>query len=1730
MSEPFEPREPRRFVGRYQPRIDGPEKASGRAEYLDDIALGARFPGMLHARVLRSPFPHARIIRMDTSRAEALPGVHCVLTYDDPEVRALKPTTNAWTSMNTAGYEQMYWPSLRDRRVLSDHVTWIGDEAGAVVAAETEAIAEEALRLIEVEWEALPFALGREDALADEAPLIHPEINAENNLFPNAEDTQEDVFHEVGDVEAGFAKADVILDLSSRHHRADHSALDTRGCLVTWPGDRLTCWTNVYQADQTRMHIAEMLDLPLNKVRVLCPYIGGSFGRSNVGDQTFYIFTALLAKRTGRAVRFKYTRREDFHDTRNAIDYRVRVGATKDGRITAMETHSIGDAGGYAEHTMAAVKMVLELDAMEVLLPHIPAIRMIGHSVYTNTIPGGCMRGIGNSQLNMALGLVVDALAEELGLDPIDVAVKNFSHEWEEPPNRSLSAVLRAGAERVGWERRRPAGKGAAPEAAGRGDAVEDAAVAAGGCGVAPAKRRGIGFSFHHSWHAGWQELIRGRVQVGIRLNPDMSVILQAPQAETGVGSNTCAVLGCAEVLDFLEVTPADIEWINPADTQTGLKDMVQTDSSVSYLQAEIMRPAADDLRRQLRTMGARHLEVAEEDVEIAGGRYLVKGEDTGTSVREVMQAGDMVPLQATVTGEMPAEKTGAPYLAAFAEVEVDTETGRVDVLKLAIVHDAGTVMFPSGAEAQQIGGQVQGIGEALYEEVVYDRDTGTPLSFDWIDYTVPTMLDMPQVDPVLLEVWRGAGEYGACGVGESALCCTPRAILNAIHNAVDVRINHIPVKPQTVLEALARKEAGRPGLDAELHEEISRCLDTAMARSQVAAERKAAGAEAPAETQDGAGELAGARARGDDAAGPAAAGVTPAPADHTAASSAPADLDGGAGHAPLVPPPSYRRAASFDEAVALLADGDGGARALAGGTDLLGIVKDRVRREAPTALIDIKTAGGDGVAEDDGELVVGALTSIAELERDPLVRERCPALAEAAHAVASPQLRTMGTVGGNLCQEPRCWYYRSPGNAFDCTRKGGAYCNALTGENRYHSIFGSMKVDVRPCTDACPGSVEIPEYMELLRAGEVDGAARRLLERNPLPAVTGRVCPHTCMDACNRGTYDEAVAVRDVERFLGDHVLAHPGLAGAPSAAGRAAQATGSVAIVGSGPAGLAAAYYLRRRGHRVVVLERREKAGGMLRYGIPEYRLPKDVLDRQLAVLEGLGVELRCGVTLGDDGDAYGGSRDPAGESVTLDELRREYDAVFVATGAWDTPPIGLENEELLRSGLEFLTSVAAGERRAPGPRLLVIGGGNVAVDVAVTARRLGADKVTVACLESCEEMPALPDEVDEALAEGIELVPSCGPSRLLLEGERVTGLEMVRCTSVFDDQACFAPTFDEADRSVIEADEVILAVGQRLQADALASAGLELDGGRLAADQQTQRTPLDGVLAGGDAVTGPATVIAALAAGRRAAETIMNELEGDEAGAGDDDARGAPEGTEPGVPAGMGESVDGRAGLQRFDPSCLDRSPSCRVAPVPPEDRRLDGEDGVTVEAREAACEAARCFDCGCVAACPSDLAPMLVALDAVVETTAREVPAEAFFAASSGGSTVLGPGELIRSVRLPARGDGWRAAYEKFRLRRSIDFPILSAAVAVRLDGDAVAEARIVLGAAAPVPLRMQAAEEALVGMTIDELLDGGGAPRVAVSALEGALPLTRNAYKVTVAQTLIARTLRRLAAG
>jgi NADPH-dependent glutamate synthase beta subunit-like oxidoreductase len=406
------------------------------------------------------------------------------------------------------------------------------------------------------------------------------------------------------------------------------------------------------------------------------------------------------------------------------------------------------------------------------------------------------------------------------------------------------------------------------------------------------------------------------------------------------------------------------------------------------------------------------------------------------------------------------------------------------------------------------------------------------------------------------------------------------------------------------------------------------------------------------------------------------------------------------------------------------------------------------------------------------------------------------------------------------------------------------------------------------PCTEACPAGIDVPGYLRFVAAGQPEEACKLIIERAPFPGILGRVCTHPCETACKRGEVNESISICAVKRYAADKAgdLSEWMAATAPATGHR-------VAVIGAGPAGLTAAFYLRKKGHQVTVFEAREKPGGMMRYGIPDYRLPADALDKEIDNILSTGIELRTGQKLGVD--------------FEIERLKQEgFEAVFVAVGAQLSRKIELAGAELedVHWGVEFLAAVSEGREVAVRDRVIVIGGGNVAVDVALTALRLGAQDVKLACLESREEMPANPWEIDQARQEGVEMLYSWGPEKICENNSKVAGVELVRCTSVFDEEGNFCPYFDDTKKSVA-ADQVILAIGQASETAFCQDfcflddqRSLPLNQGLIAIDRSTQQTEMRGVYAGGDAANGPATVIEAIAAGRRAASSIDIYLGGD------------------------------------------------------------------------------------------------------------------------------------------------------------------------------------------------------------------------------------------------------------
>lgn len=782
----------------------------------------------------------------------------------------------------------------------------------------------------------------------------------------------------------------------------------------------------------------------------------------------------------------------------------------------------------------------------------------------------------------------------------------------------------------------------------------------------------------------------------------------------------------------------------------------------------------------------------------------------------------------------------------------------------------------------------------------------------------------------------------------------------------------------------------------------------------------------------------------------------------------------------------TYKNPASVEEAVSFLMEP--GTVAMGGGTDLLGVLKDGLLPEYPGQVVNLKNIPGlNRIEEQEDGLHIVAAATLRDVADSPVVGSRWPALQTAAKSVATPNLRNTATVAGNICQDIRCWYYRYPdilGGKINCARKSGHLCSAMMGENRYHSIFGAAKVCETPCTGKCPAHTDISAYMEMVRAGEYESAARVLLEVNPMPAITSRVCAHFCMEGCNRNTYDESLNVGSIERFLGDYILEH-----ADQFLTKPERENGKhISIVGSGPAGLTAACYLRQSGYRVTVYEKQKEAGGCLSYAIPAYRLPKEIVRRFVGALEHMGVAFRCGCAVGTD--------------IQLEEIYQDSDGVMLDTGTWKRPLIGLAGEELTRFGLEFLVDVNNYILEKPGSDVVVVGGGNVAMDVAITAKRLGAPNVTMVCLEQRDGMPANEEEVTRALEEGVVIQNGWGPKEVLRRDGAVSGIVFKSCPRVLDETGRFNPVYDEDKLLTLDADIILMAIGQKADLEFLNGAyEVETERGRIKA-LEGNRTSVDGIFAGGDVTTGPATVIKAIAAGKETAVAINRHC-----------------GLEP-LEVEKAQEAREATKLASFDPGCRHSRSAVKSPLLPVEERGMDKEDMGDLPEEAVRGEACRCFNCGCLAVNPSDMANMLYAYGARVRTSLRELDGAVFFAGSTRVKDILKPGEIVLEIVVPGPEPGTVAVYDKYRVRKSIDFAVLAVAGTYRLEDGLVKEISLVLGAVAPIPMKMTEAENYLRGKALNE----EAAREAAEIALRHAIPLEMNGYKIEMAKVMVRRFL------
>ncbi|MBI5876249.1 MAG: molybdopterin-dependent oxidoreductase [Chloroflexi bacterium] len=735
---------PLEVLGAYVPRNEAIDKVIGRADFVSSL----RLPGMAHAKVLRSPHAHARIVQIDTSRAEQAPGVLCVLTHRDMPAALWTPP---------------------DAHILDDRVRYIGDEVAAVVA-ETEDKAADALALITVEYELLPAVFDERALSADAAP-IHEGGNTAGTMNIAR-----------GDPDAGFAEADVVIEDTFHFAPVHSSPLQARVAVAHWEGDQLTVWAASRSPFLLKQRLSQVFGLPREAVRVLVNVTGGSYGSKDESRVTF--LAAALARKAGRPVRLWFTRFEEMTAGRNRPWGRIHIkaGVKRDGTLTAITSESLFNSGAYSGGGFSIGR-----GAGAIFDMYRCAARYGGTMHYSNLPPAGSYRALNAVHSTFAVESIIDRLAEAVQIDPLEFRRKNCVRPGDlltqvdgrpVPPlplsTSGYEECLWLGAEQIGWSARN------AQPGAGSGRRL-----------------RGIGFA-PVVYGTGSDES-----DAEVEILPDGHVGVLSGVSDVGVGTRTVLAMIAAEVLGV----PYAAVGIRSGDTNLPNAPM-QAGSRITFTVGWATKLAAESARAQLLKLAEPLFEVAAADLRIERGVIKPKDGGTGHTFAEVFTfAGRGTPINGLGHSTQQAKPAVQGFGAHFAEVDVDLDTGDVRVLRYVAAHDVGRALNPHGVE-NQIYGLAQTLGQALSEELVFDH--GLTLNANLSQYLMPTLGDFPPVDVVMVETNEPLGPFGAKGIGEPPLPPVAPAIANAIYNAVGVRFNSLPIARDAVLAALAAKEAAR--------------------------------------------------------------------------------------------------------------------------------------------------------------------------------------------------------------------------------------------------------------------------------------------------------------------------------------------------------------------------------------------------------------------------------------------------------------------------------------------------------------------------------------------------------------------------------------------------------------------------------------------------------------------------------------------------------------------------------------------------------------------------------------------------------------------------------------------------------------------------------------------------------------------------------------------------------
>jgi 4-hydroxybenzoyl-CoA reductase subunit alpha len=755
-------------IGKRIPRIDGRVKVTGEAKYAADYEM----PGMLWCKMLRSPYAHAKLLNIDTSRAERLPGVKGVLTGKDFK-----------------GWRWGWMPKTRDEAPLADDKARYLAEAVAAVAAVDEDTAEEATELIKVDYEELPGVFDPEEAMKEGAPRVYDHVD--NNLSWE--------FHmDFGDVEKAFRESDLVREDRFQTGRVITGYLEPPAAVAVWDSSGITIWAAKQSPYFVYRHLAACFNLPLSKVRVIQPFIGGGFGGTKNDSLVGDFCVCLFSKMTGKPVKFVYNMEEVLMTCRRRHNMIVhnKMGMKKDGTITGMHSRVIADGGG---HTAIGPLTMYLTGCMSTLPYKLPNFKHDAYRIFTNNPISAAMRGHGVTHTRFAAEIQMEMMAEELGLDPVEVRLRNAITAPHETINKVTvqSCGLREGIELLAdtpnWKERDSKKRTDGPVSHGVG--ISGTAYLSG------ARQRG-----HQSCGA------------IVRLCEDGTVDYLTGATDGGQGSDTVLVQIVAEELG-LRVEDVDIKRVDTAVTPC---DAGSYGSRVTVLAGEAAQKAARDVKGQLAKFAAEKWEADPSDIVFKNGQVYVKGSpNRSMSFENLAKSASYSGSGAVILGKGYSQYgidpldfdrgegnagTAYSFTSQISEVDVDLETGFVKCTNMIIAHDCGKPLNPINVEAQNQGAAVQGLGQTLYEE--FKMDKGKTLNPNLIDYKMPLSTDSPRIEVIDVITDDPLGPFGAKEASEGAIVSSPPSVVSAIHHATGIWFKEQPVTPEKIVMALKKKKA----------------------------------------------------------------------------------------------------------------------------------------------------------------------------------------------------------------------------------------------------------------------------------------------------------------------------------------------------------------------------------------------------------------------------------------------------------------------------------------------------------------------------------------------------------------------------------------------------------------------------------------------------------------------------------------------------------------------------------------------------------------------------------------------------------------------------------------------------------------------------------------------------------------------------------------------------------